>query len=132
MPTTITVRDELSSGGAAGELTLEFLTERITVRELIRSRVYQEVTEFNASQAWPAPPLVQPTADERLLNGEPRSRRRRKIDWERQYERAVQAFQRSQVLILVDDQQREDLEEEIELRPETRITFLRLVPLAGG
>jgi hypothetical protein len=131
MPTTITVRDELSTGGQIGDLTLEFLTEQITVRELIRSRVYQEVTEFNASQAWPSPPLVQPTEVERLLNGEPRSRRR-KLDWERQFERTLQAFQRSQVLILVDDRQLEDLDGEIELRPETRITFLRLVPLAGG
>src|SRR5437764_14177437 len=47
---TITVRDETFPGRRAAELTLEFLTERVTVRELIRSRVYQEVTEYNAAR----------------------------------------------------------------------------------
>jgi len=45
---TLTVHDRAVDGTALGELTLELLTERITVRELIRSRVYQEVTEYNA------------------------------------------------------------------------------------
>jgi hypothetical protein len=42
---TITVRDETAAGRAEGELTLDFLTERVTVRELIRSRVFQEVKD---------------------------------------------------------------------------------------
>jgi hypothetical protein len=130
MSTTITVRDALSSGGALGELTLEFLHERITVRELIRGRVYQEVTEFNARRARPAAafPL---TATERLLNA-PRPAEGRKVDWEAQYGRAVEAFERGQVFILVDDRQVTDLEETIDLTPQTQVTFLRLVPLAGG
>ncbi len=49
MVTSVTVRDE-TLGEITGELTLEFLTERVTARELIRCRVYQEVTEYNARQ----------------------------------------------------------------------------------
>jgi len=41
MPTTLVVRDETTGGQTTNELSLEFLTERIDVRELIRSRVYQ-------------------------------------------------------------------------------------------
>jgi hypothetical protein len=48
MTLAIRVHDETTSGQQTHELTLEFLHERITVRELIRSRVYQEVTEYNA------------------------------------------------------------------------------------
>ena len=125
----VTVRDETFPGGQADELTLEFLTERVTVRELIRSRVYQEVTEYNASRAQ-RPRLPFPLADvERRLNA-PRPRQR--LDWEEQYQRAVHAFQKNGFLILVDDQQVDDLEAEIEVKPQTQITFLRLVPLAGG
>src|SRR5689334_22319102 len=48
MPTTtITVRDETITGNSVGAFPLELLTERITVRELIRSRVYQEVQDYN-------------------------------------------------------------------------------------
>jgi hypothetical protein len=49
MPTTLTVRDETTSGDTLREFALELLTERITVRELIRSRVYQEVQDTTAS-----------------------------------------------------------------------------------
>ncbi len=47
MAATITVRDETAGGKAINELTLDVLDERITVRELIRSRVYQEVQDYN-------------------------------------------------------------------------------------
>jgi hypothetical protein len=44
---TITIQDQTTTGKTTGELTLDVLTERLTVRELIRSRVYQEVQDFN-------------------------------------------------------------------------------------
>src|SRR5437870_3899414 len=47
MAATLTIRDESAGGKTLHELTLDILTERITVRELIRSRVYQEVQDFN-------------------------------------------------------------------------------------
>jgi hypothetical protein len=130
---TITVRDETFPGRQSGELTLEFLTERVTVRELIRGRVYQEVTERNAKRALApaARPLVEPTAAERLLNGTADAAPKR-LDWEQQFERALKAFQRNGFLVLVNGQQYDALDDEIELGTETQITFLRLVPLVGG
>ena len=140
MATRLLVRDELTTGGPTEELTLDFLTEHITVAELIRGRVYQEVTELNAARAR-APRrrlLVEPTETERRLNADARGgaagapRHARRLDWEEHYARALRAFARNGFLILVDGQQVQDLESEIELRPETEVTFLRLVPLAGG
>jgi hypothetical protein len=131
MATVLTIIDETPGGGSTGELTLEFLTERITVRELIRSRVYQEVSEYNASMPGHFKGLVQPTEAERTLNGY-KLRERRKIDWEAQYERAVEAFQRNGFLILVDDRQVTELDEEIILRSDSSVSFLKLVPLVGG
>ena len=62
MPTTLTVRDETPAGGVSNEWSLEFPTETITVRELIRERVYQEVQDYNVRQqaAGPYRGLVQP------------------------------------------------------------------------
>ena len=34
--------------------------------------------------------------------------------------------------MLVDDRQVDELDEEIEIRPDTTVTFLKLVPLLGG
>jgi hypothetical protein len=43
----LTVRDETPSGESLYEWSLDFLNERITIRELIRERVHHEVKEFN-------------------------------------------------------------------------------------
>ncbi len=128
---TVTVRDETTLGETTGELTLEFLTERVTAREVIRSRVYQEVTEYNARRAGMFRGLVQPRDAERTREGF-QLRNPRRIDWTEQYEAALAAFARNGFLLLVDDRQVTDLDAEIELRHDTDVSFLRLVPLVGG
>ncbi|HJT78161.1 MAG TPA: hypothetical protein VJ739_13235 [Gemmataceae bacterium] len=131
MSTTLTVRDETTGGGPPREFALELLTERITVRELIRSRVYQEVQDYNRRQPPVFQGLVQPTEAERAQNGYA-LRKPRTIDWKKQYDKAVEAFQAHGILILVDDKQVASLDEEIVVRPETRVSFLRLTMLVGG
>jgi hypothetical protein len=131
MATTIRIYDETTSGERSDALTLDFLTEVVTVRELIRARVYQEVTEYNAKQPARFTGLIQPVASERRLNGE-RSTLPRRIDLEAQYSRALDAFARNGFLLLVDDRQIMELDEEVTLRHDTSVTFLRLVPLVGG
>jgi hypothetical protein len=131
MPTKLIVRDETTGGQTANELSLEFLAERIDVRELIRSRVYQEVQDFNLSKGQNFRGLVQPTDAEQTLNGF-RLRSPRQINWKDQFEKATEAFDAGRILILVNDKQMSSLDEEIEIRPGTDIAFLRLMPLVGG
>lgn len=131
MATAIRVVDETTTGDTTNELTLEFLDERITVRELIRARVYQEVTEHNARKPLVFRGLVQPKEVERVLNGY-RLRDGRAIDWEEQYATALEAFQRNGFLILVEDRQIDNLDDEILLRQDSAVSFLKLVPLVGG
>src|SRR5437764_12782713 len=99
MPTTLTVRDE-SPGGTLHEFALEVLTERLTVRELIRSRVYQDVQDFNLRRPEVFRGLIEPDETERALNGcKPHYQT---IDWRRQYDQALRAFEDNRILILVD------------------------------
>ena len=133
MPATLTVYDESTTGGRGEPIVLEFLTEEVTIRELIRQRVYQEVQDYNLNQA-KAPVfcgLVQPTDAERTLNGY-KLKKPRTLDWEKQFEKAIAAFQSNGFIILVDDEQATELDEEITVDPETEVTFLKLVPLVGG
>jgi hypothetical protein len=74
---------------------------------------------------------VQPTDAERTLNGYQLQAKRR-IDWEQQYALALRAFEGNGFLLLAGDRQLMDLDEELELRHDTSVTFLRLVPLVGG
>ena len=110
---------------------MEVLTERITVRELIRSRVYQEVQDYNRRQPQEYRGLVQPTDAERTLNGF-KLLKPRQIDWKTQFDKAVEAFEANQILILLDDKQVQSLDDEIEIKPGTRVSFLRLTMLVGG
>ena len=128
---TVTIADETATGSTLHEFSLAFLNERVTVRELIRARVYHEVSEYNARQSDYFRGLVQPEGSERTSGGF-RMRKQRKIDWEEQYKKALKGFQGNGFLILVDDRQLEDLDEEIELRYDAKVSFLRLVPLVGG
>ena len=134
MPATLTVRDESLSGQPLHEWALEVLTERLSVRELIRSRVYQEVQDYNVRQRTGAAEfrgLVTPSDAERTLNGV-RLRKPREIDWKDQFAKACDAFERNGFFILIDDKQAESLDEQVTLRHDTAVSFVKLVPLVGG
>ncbi|MCA9095780.1 MAG: hypothetical protein KDA68_20010 [Planctomycetaceae bacterium] len=136
MSVTLTVRDETTTGNVYHEIPLEFPSERITVRELIRERVYQEVQDFNQrSGETTFRGLVQPTETEAILNGgktEYRLKKHRQIDWNPQFEKAIEAFGRNGFLILVDNQQAETLDQEFIIRSGTEVSFVRLTLLVGG
>jgi hypothetical protein len=128
---TLTIRDESATGETLLELTLNVSAERITVRDLIRHRVWHEVEEYNRRKPDTFRGLVQPTDSERTLNGY-RLKQPRAIDATAQLAKALDAFQGNQIIMLVDDRQVESLDEEITLQPDTRVSFLRLMPLVGG
>ncbi|MCA9262032.1 MAG: hypothetical protein KDA61_22595 [Planctomycetales bacterium] len=136
MPVTLTVCDETAAGKAFNERPLELPNERVTVRDLIRERVYQEVQDFNRqSNAHVFRGLVQPSETECTLNGskpEFHFKQRREIDWKEQFERALKAFENNAFLLLVDDRQAESLEESFAVCTGTKVAFVKLTPLVGG
>ena len=128
---TIQITDETTGRRDTHTWTLDFLDETVIAQEIIRCRVYEEVLEYNAKNQEVFRGLVQPTDTERELNGF-KLKPGRKIDWESQYARAIQAFAGNGFIMLVDNTQIETLEEPVHLREGTTITFLKLVPLVGG
>jgi hypothetical protein len=111
--------------------TVHVSGENTTARELIRLRIFQEVQEYNDRQPESFWMLVQPGEAERTLNGY-RFRKPRLVDPQAQFEMAIQAFESNGFIVLVDDEQVTSLDDPIGLRPETSVTFLKLVPLVGG
>ncbi|TDW86239.1 hypothetical protein EV647_6319 [Kribbella sp. VKM Ac-2566] len=101
---------EVSGAGRVGTTTLlELVSSRITLRDLVRTRVREEVARLNA---------------------EPDQQRH--LDWEQQADRAIEAFGRNGFFVLVDDRQVTELDEELELTADSDIRFVRLVQLVGG
>lgn len=136
--------DETTSGDRGTGWGLVIDEERLTLRELIRRRVFQEVAEYNSWRLCvddEAPPatrdagvfqgLVQPEDTERVLNGYA-LRTPRRIDPEAQSEAALKAFAGNGFLVLVGEHQVTELDEEIEVTLGTEVTFLKLVALVGG
>ena len=108
----------------------------ISVRELIRERVYQEVDDYNRAQRDKKATtrylgLVKPSELETDLNG-PMTKRAREVDWKKQFDLATEAYENKRILVLVGDHQTETLDEEIDLSRNAEVTFLRLVLLVGG
>jgi hypothetical protein len=131
MATVLTIHDETTSGQKTNTFTLDCLTERLTVRELIRARIYQEVQDYNLKQPEYFRGLVQPTEAERVVNGY-KLRARKKIDWKEQYEHALEAFGRNGFFVLVGEKQATSLDQEFEVKVDTEVSFVKLVPLVGG
>ena len=131
MPTTITIHDETTSGVKTHSFTLECLTEQLTVRELIRARIYQEVQDYNSQTTELFRGLVEPAEAGRVPNGF-KLHAPRKIDWQEQFQRALESFDRNGFFIIVGDRQAESLEEEFRVKVDTEITFIKLLPLVGG
>ncbi len=130
MPLTLSLLDETTAGErrSAGEFRFDIAT--LTLREIIRLRVQQEVERFNDSESEAFQGLIRPEKTERILNDV--RDRRLVLDWEKQYVKAISAFKGNGFLVFVDDRQLTDLEETIQLTAETKVTFLKLVPLIGG
>lgn len=136
MAIALKIKDASTAGDVHHESTLEIPTERISVRELIRERVYQEVQDFNRNDAQQVfRGLVQPTDTERVLNGrtaEYRMKKHRDIDWKEQFDKALEAFEHNGFLILVGERQAESLDQELTVTAGTEVSFVRLTMLVGG
>lgn len=129
MPLTISILDENTAGERRSAGEFEFVTESITLREMIRLRAQQEVERFNGMETQVFRGLIQPTETERILNG---VRARVLLDSEQQCAKAITAFKGNGFLVFLDDRQITDLDETLHLTPQSRVSFLKLVPLIGG
>ena len=104
------------------------------LKEIILSRVYQEVKDFNSDRSRLFfKGIVQPEGSDAEADGFKLIRaKQRQIDWEPQFEKACEAFEKNQLLVFVDKKQAGSLEDTFHVSSETRISFLRLVVLVGG
>ncbi|MEU9382181.1 hypothetical protein AB0D38_14780 [Streptomyces sp. NPDC048279] len=128
---TVTFRDETATGKPLTDWEVSGLPERMTVQELIRLRVREEVARHNARPTSRFNGLVRPDDAETELNGY-RLREPRRIDWERQAEIAERAFLANGFFILAGDRQVVDLEEVVDLTADPNLVFIKLVALVGG
>lgn len=130
-PVSVTIKDQSGAGKVAATVTLDGINSRITVRDLIRTRVREEVARYNGASTDIFYGLVMPDEAEPTPDGY-RMPRRRHVDWDEQADKALYAFERNGFFVLVAGRQVTDPGEVLELTVDTDIRFIRLVQLVGG
>jgi hypothetical protein len=103
---TLTCHDATTAGTASATLTLHDLDTTITLRDLIRHRVREEVARRGGA----------PTGS----------------SWEAVADATLRSFQRNGFVVLAGDRQVVDLDSTIDTDQVSDVTFLKLIPLAGG
>jgi hypothetical protein len=141
MSLTITVEartiGQKNPSDTSWELFINQVQVKYTLRELITSVVQQEVDTYNQKyhQNRLSPVLTfddieQGKADGKIgLSGKSSYPI---IDSQKEVEKAVKAFRTGQYYVFVDDAQVNDLDDEVVLKANSKVAFLRLMPLRGG
>lgn len=127
----ILFKDETMTGELKTSFSVEVKDKMITVKDVIKLRVFEEVENYNKMRPEYFNSLVQPTDAEITLNGY-RLKELRKIDAEKQYYLALDAFLSNSFFIIINNNQADDLEELVEIKDKIEISFIKLVPLVGG
>jgi hypothetical protein len=129
---SLTIVDRTSTGDPTGSITLPGLPDRITLRELIRLRVREEVARYNLRPSDVFHGLVQPVGSEPAIDGF-KMPARRPIDWQTHADVAIDRFLSNGFFVLVNGKQVVDLETRLDLNVEhLDVRFIRLTPLVGG
>lgn len=132
MSVNLRIVDETSSGEIYNEIVLRLASTRVRARDVIEERVRQEVQKFNDAKSGKLfSGLVQPKNTEKELNGY-RLKKPKIIDADEQVAIAISAFSDNKFFFLVDDMQVESLDDEFGITGETKISFLKLIPVVGG
>lgn len=132
---TLRICDEsLPGAGALEQLELFGLPDVITVEELIRWRVREEVARYNASHGdGKFSGLVKLSVAESELNGHKRQGPvHHPVNWEQQADTAVRGFERNAFFVMVNGQQVCNLSDEVNVLTAVEAVFIKLVPLVGG
>jgi hypothetical protein len=127
----VTVADASAPGRETARLLLEGVPSPVSLGDLIRFRVREEVARYNANPVPRFNGLVQPLGAEATANGYA-LREPRRLDWEKQAQAALDAFGRNGFFVFVRDRQVDELDEELTLAETDVVSFVRLVPLVGG
>ena len=126
----VLIADTTMPGQETARRLLEGVPSPVTLRELIRFRVREEVARINAKAAPRFLGLVQPVEREAVLNGY--AEQAPALDWQSQAARAVEAFEGNGFFVLVGDRRVDDLDEILAIAHTDVVRFVRLIALVGG
>lgn len=130
---TLTISEKTTGGGTDTHAQVH-MPERITARKLICLYIDHQIEQYENEpiDSGVVRSYFMPAKAEQELNGAKPVKRQSNLDAEKLREHALNAFSNNQVILLVDEQQVDNLDQELLVRVDSTVTFLRLMPLVGG
>lgn len=134
-------------------MSLNFNTVTTTAREILQKRIEQDCYNANIENeqkyqtdlaqiiAQKSEKISQLSERELTLNGEKAGnffrvglQKQARLDWQIEFEKAVQSFAKNGFLLFIDDEQILDLDQPVQIKADntSAMTFIRLIPLQGG
>jgi hypothetical protein len=112
-----------------GGLTLRDLISRIVAEQVKQFKERQEQRQFLRALT---ERQIADAAEKGKIESGASEVGKQKVDVEEAIGVAHEAFEDGLYFVVVDDEQVEKIDQQIYLRPDSRVTFIRLTPLAGG
>jgi len=131
MKEMLKINDEDVRGDIYHSFRLPNSVESLTVRDLIKLRIETEVERFNTQRPLCFYTLIQPEGAEITARGY-RLKTHRNIDWQAQYETAIDAFEQKHFLINVGGRDFQSLDDVIETPDLIEINFVKFTEVIGG
>lgn len=127
----VTIHDWIL-GGVSQSFQMAVPRQILTASRLIELRVRRDVADYNKHKYKRCGALIEITDAEDLLNSQLTKGNRREINADALVAAAQKGFESNSFVMLVGERQIVDLSEVIDVSTEPKITFIRLIPLAGG
>lgn len=116
-----------------GSVFLNPVEQRLTATDLIRLAVSEQIRELTARRQFSMSETVRALRRQYQSAGSASSiPEGSSVDPEREVERALAAFTAGTCLLFIDGEQVRDLDQQVPVGIDTKVQFLRLVPLVGG
>ena len=133
----LTIKEEVFGTGKINEIPIQLSSERITLSDLIQQKVINKIKEVNKNIKTKSISPFYKTTQEQVLNQDAIQKRFAKlkdgtIDAEKACYEALAGFQKNVFFVILDGQQREELQEELILTQNSEVRFIQLMPLVGG
>ena len=105
--------------------------ESLSVRDLLKQRVMHEVAKFNRERPVCCQSLVYPEGAQETDKGF-RLSQHRDLDWEVQYQRALQVFESGGLTIYVNNKPVNELDAIIPVHDTMEVSFVKLSSIIAG
>jgi hypothetical protein len=130
---TVQCRDEMGDGQWLMEMKLPVGDERTTVREFIRARVEHETGQHNAEldrgRTFRGLVFEPPKVTSELNGWAGRKRESQAVDPDVMLTIALDAYEKGELVIVVDDEQAGEIDSELVLNDGSVVLFRKMVPL---